>query len=144
MLALRARIIAVGKVKKRWILEGIREYGKRLPELEIVEVKDSTPEREAAKILEAMRPHETLVVMSERGKAMSSEEFARFMERSHAESLVFAIGGPEGTHTSLSDRSRYQLSLSAMTFTHEMARLFLVEQLYRAKSILQNTGYHRS
>lgn len=143
MLALKGRIVAVGKVKKRWIDDGIREYLKRLPELEIVEVKDSTPEREASKILAAVRPNETLVMMSERGIAMTSMEFARFMERSPAESFVFIIGGPDGTHASLNERCTVQISLSKMTFTHEMARLFLVEQLYRAKSILMNTGYHR-
>lgn len=143
MLALKARIIAVGKVKKRWIDEGIREYLKRLPELDIVEVKDSTPDREVSKILAAVRPNETLVVMSERGKAMTSVEFARFMERSQSESLVFVIGGPDGTPPALDERCTLQISLSNMTFTHEMARLFLIEQLYRAKSILLKTGYHR-
>jgi 23S rRNA (pseudouridine1915-N3)-methyltransferase len=144
MLALNARIVAVGKVKKQWIADGIQEYWKRLPELKITEIKDSTPAQEAEKIRANVRSHERLIVLSEQGTAMTSLAFARWIEQSQSTVLVFAIGGPDGTHASLEAQCDRQISLSAMTFTHELARLFLVEQLYRAKTILIGTGYHRS
>jgi 23S rRNA (pseudouridine1915-N3)-methyltransferase len=140
---MKARIIAVGKIKKRWIADGIQEYLKRVPELGIVEVRDAGQEKEAEKIMASLHPGERLILLSERGKGMDSVEFSRFIERQGMTPLAFVIGGPEGFSDRLLPLAHSIMSLSPMTFTHEMARLFLVEQLYRAKSILNNTSYHK-
>lgn len=140
---MRVRIIAIGKIKKSWIAEGIHEYWKRVPDLAIVEVKDASKAREMEKILTLIKPNEKLVVLSERGQMLTSIEFAKFIEQESGQPIAFVIGGPEGTAAELDQRAYKVLSLSGMTFPHEMARLFLVEQIYRAKTILQNANYHK-
>jgi 23S rRNA (pseudouridine1915-N3)-methyltransferase len=131
------RIIAIGKLKEKWISEGIYEYAKRIKNLEITEIKDSKGEDG---ILESIRESEKLVVLSEEGKMFGSVEFAELIKQ---DKLVFVIGGPDGFTTKTKSKARYILSLSKMTFTHEMARLFLIEQIYRAQSINDNKNYHR-
>ena len=140
---MRPHIVAVGKVKKSWIRDGIQDYEKRLPELQVTEIKDSTPEKEEQKILALLSGHRHIILLSEWGKSMTSIAFADFLQQFGADPILLIIGGPDGVTREVSAQADYLLSLSAMTFTHEMARLFLVEQLYRAKSIWQNTGYHR-
>lgn len=137
----KIKIIAVGKVKKPWLKAGISLYAKRLPEIEIVEIKDSGKEKEADKLLHMLSGQERLVVMAEYGKKRDSEEFAQWLGEEAFGTLVMFIGGPEGVCDRL--KKHPTISLSAMTFPHEMARLMLVEQLYRAKTILQNGSYHK-
>lgn len=139
----KVTLIAVGKVKKRWILEGVATYAKRLPELTVIEVKDADPDREAGKILALMKGGDRLIVLTEEGKSLSSVELATLVGQAASGSLVFVIGGPEGIADSLKAQAESLLSLSPMTFPHELARLLLIEQLYRAKTILQNTKYHK-
>ncbi|TVQ21934.1 MAG: 23S rRNA (pseudouridine(1915)-N(3))-methyltransferase RlmH [Leptolyngbya sp. DLM2.Bin15] len=140
---MRPRIIAVGKVKKGWIQQGIQEYWKRLPELSITEIKDSTPAKEAQKVRSLLQSQDRVIVLSEWGKGYTSVEFADFIRQAGATPLAFIIGGPDGFGEEMRSQADHLISLSPMTFTHEMARLFLVEQLYRAKAILNNTGYHK-
>ena len=137
----KVRVVAVGKVKKSWLKEGIDLYAKRLPEVEVVEIKDAGKEKEADKLLNSIGSQDRLVVMSERGKDYDSVAFSRWLAQEAFGTLVLFIGGPEG----ISDRlkSYPAVSLSKMTFPHEVARLLLVEQLYRAKTILQNGSYHK-
>jgi 23S rRNA (pseudouridine1915-N3)-methyltransferase len=137
----KVKIIAVGKVKKPWLQAGIALYVKRLPELEIIEIKDAGKEKEADKLESLMRDQDRLVVLSERGQARDSVAFAQWLGQEAFGTLVLFIGGPEG----LCDRLKRHpmISLSAMTFPHEIARLMLIEQLYRAKTILQNGSYHK-
>lgn len=139
----KIRLIAVGKVKKRWIQEGVLTYAKRVPELEIIEVKDSKPDLEAAKVLSLVKGGDRLVVLTEEGRSYSSLMLANMLGRVDSGSLVFVIGGPEGVDQSLKQAATQLISLSAMTFPHEIARLLLIEQLYRAKTILQNGSYHK-
>lgn len=137
----KVKIIAVGKVKKAWLKEGIELYAKRLPDVEILEIKDSGKEKEAAKLDSMITAQDRLAVMAEYGKERDSVAFAKWLGQEAYGTLVLFIGGPEG----ISDRlKKYpMISLSAMTFPHEVARLMLVEQLYRAKTILQNGSYHK-
>ncbi len=137
----KIKIIAVGKVKKPWLQAGIAVYVKRLPEIEIVEIKDAGKEKEADRLESLIKPQDRLVVMSEHGQQRDSVAFARWLGAEAFGTLVLFIGGPEG----LGDRLKHHptLSLSAMTFPHEIARLMLLEQLYRAKTILQNGSYHK-
>jgi 23S rRNA (pseudouridine1915-N3)-methyltransferase len=139
----KVTLIAVGKVKKRWIQDGIATYAKRLPELSVIEVKDADPDREAVKILSLVKGGDRLIVLTEEGRSLDSIQLATMLGQAASGSLVFVIGGPEGIADSLKANAESLLSLSAMTFPHELARLLLVEQLYRAKTILQKTSYHK-
>jgi 23S rRNA (pseudouridine1915-N3)-methyltransferase len=140
----KLKIIAVGKVKYAWIAAGLAEYSKRLPGLTMVEIKDSEPEQEFAQIKALLKPREKLIALTERGQRLTSIEFADFLQReTQDETLVFAIGSATGISPRLEAAASYCLSLSPMTFTHDMARLLLVEQLYRAHNILNNGSYHK-
>ncbi len=137
----KIKIIAVGKVKKSWLRDGIALYAKRLPEVEIIEIKDSSQEREADKLESLITAQDRLVILAEYGQLRDSVGFAQWLGEEAFGRLVLFIGGPEGVCDRL--KTHPMLSLSAMTFPHEMARLMLVEQLYRAKTILQNGSYHK-
>ena len=140
----RCRIIAVGKVRKRWVQEGVELYLKRLPGLGITELRDSNRDREAEAIRQALRPDELPVMLMEQGVALSSIDFAERLQDLGSERLAFVIGGADGLSDALKTSARWQLSLSPLTFPHELARLLLLEQLYRARSILQGSPYHRA
>ena len=134
----------MGKVRRRWIQEGIDLYRKRLPGLQIQELRDSTREKEAETIRAARRPDEQLVVLTEEGETFESVCFARKLEQASHERIAFVIGGADGLTEALKAEARWQLSLSPMTFPHELARLMLIEQLFRAQAILQGSPYHRA
>ena len=139
----RIRILAVGKVRKGWVLEGIATYLKRLPGLQVVELRDAGKAKEADAVLAALQPGEQLVVMAEEGQTFDSPAFAERLKGSGSERLVFVIGGAEGIDPALKARASWKLSLSPMTFPHELARLLLLEQLYRALTIQQGGPYHK-
>ena len=140
----RCRILAVGKVRRGWIQEGIDLYRKRLPGLEIVEIRDSTPAKEAEAIRASLRPDDHLIALMEEGTPLASEPFARRLDQLGNQRLAFVIGGADGLTDALKASARWQLSLSPMTFPHELARLMLIEQLFRAQAILQGSPYHRA
>lgn len=140
----RCRVLAVGKVRRGWIQEGIDLYRKRLPGLEIVELRDSTPQKEADAIQSALRPGERLIALMEEGDTLASIPFARRLERYGSDRLAFVIGGADGLTDELKAKAAWKLSLSPMTFPHELARLMLIEQLFRAQAILQGSPYHRA
>ncbi|MGF1523671.1 MAG: 23S rRNA (pseudouridine(1915)-N(3))-methyltransferase RlmH [Leptolyngbyaceae cyanobacterium] len=139
----KVRLIAVGKVKKAWIREGIQTYHKRLPELEVIEIKDSTLAKEGQQMLTILKGQDRLVALTEEGASFSSTKFADFLSRADSNSLVFVIGSAEGLSAQIQAIAAQRLSLSPMTFPHELARLLLMEQLYRAKTILQGSCYHK-
>ena len=144
MNANRCRVLAVGKVRRGWIQEGIDLYRKRLPGLEIVELRDSTPQKEADAIQAALRSDERLIALMAEGDTLASIPFARRLERYGNDRLAFVIGGADGLTSELKSRASWRLSLSPMTFPHELARLMLIEQLFRAQAILQGSPYHRA
>ena len=137
------RILAVGKVRKGWVSEGVVLYRKRLPGLELVELRDGGKAREADAIRAELRPGEQLVALCEEGQTYDSLAFAKRLEGSGSERLAFVIGGADGLDPAIKAEARWRLSLSPMTFPHELARLLLLEQLYRALSIQQGGPYHR-
>ena len=139
----RIRILAVGKVRKGWVQEGIALYRRRLPGLGIAELKDSTMVKEAEAISAALRPEERLVVLTEEGRTLDSLAFAEQLRGSGSERIAFVIGGADGLEPALKAQAHWRLSLSPLTFPHELARLLLLEQLYRARSIQQGGPYHR-
>jgi 23S rRNA (pseudouridine1915-N3)-methyltransferase len=140
---MKVKVIAVGKVKTPWIRAGVMEYLKRLPQVDFQEMKDSTTEKEARQLLSLVKPQERLILLMEAGKEYTSLEFADWMQTQLSHNPVFVVAGPEGWSPTLVKRADQFLSLSKLTFPHELAVLLLVEQLYRAHMIQHNTKYHR-
>ena len=139
----RYKIIAVGKIKKKWVQEGIDMYLKRLPGLEVIEIKDNNQTKEENTIREIISKNEILVTLNENGQSFTSKQLATKLLNSHNQNIIFVIGGASGLSPSLNDFASWQLSLSPLTFPHEIARLLLIEQLYRAKTITQGAPYHK-
>ena len=140
----RIRVLAIGKVKRPWLLDGIAFYAKRLPGLEVVELKDSTQAKEADAVRNARKPAERLVLLTEEGRTLDSLSFAEQLGDWASERVALVIGGADGHSPALRQEADALLSLSALTFPHELARLVLMEQLYRASTILQGGPYHRT
>ena len=137
------KIIAIGKVRKKWIQEGIEMYLKRLPGLEVKEIKDSTQAKEEHTIKEIISKNEFLVTLNENGQSFTSKQLATKLLNSHNQNITFVIGGASGLTSSLNNLASWQLSLSPLTFPHEIARLLLIEQIFRAKTITQGGPYHK-
>ena len=139
------KIIVVGKMKDRALEGHVKTYMTRLSpyaKIEIVELRDSNPEAEGVKILEQLENEKGFViVLSEEGTEMTSPEFsAKLMGLDRK--VVLVIGGPYGLTEGVKKRADLLMALSRMTFTHEMARYFLFEQLYRAVMIGKGKNYH--
>jgi len=141
---MKLKIIAVGRIKENFIKIGLEEYLKRLPNLEILEIKDLGKIEEGKKIIEKIERLEgfKIVALDENGVQMTSVEFSNFIKNS-GKNICFIIGGPDGLDSSVISAADESISLSRMTFTHEMARLFLVEQIYRALTLIEGKKYHR-
>ena len=137
------KIIAIGKIKKKWIQEGIKMYLKRLPNLEVIEIKGNNQAREEHTIKEFISKNEILVTLNENGQSFTSKQLATKLLNSYNQKIIFVIGGASGLSPSLNNAASWQLSLSPLTFPHEIARLLLIEQLYRAKTITQGSPYHK-
>jgi 23S rRNA (pseudouridine1915-N3)-methyltransferase len=141
------RILAVGRMKDRRLggltddfLQRIRPHAR----VEMVELKDADPAREGRDMVTRLgsdRGHELVVALDERGESMSSRELSALLGR-HG-SLAFLVGGADGLGPDARARADRTLRLSRLTLTHEMARLLLVEQIYRGLSILKGLPYHR-
>jgi 23S rRNA (pseudouridine1915-N3)-methyltransferase len=116
----------------------IKDPKKKLPES--IQIQ-----KEGEKILSILKKNEFIILLDENGEHKSSVGFSKFIQKklnSGMKTLTFVIGGPYGFSKEIKSMSNYQLSLSKMTFSHEMIRLFFTEQLYRAFSILKNESYH--
>ncbi len=151
-------MLAIGKTDKRELQHLVALYTKRLGhyvrfDMETLpDIKNtrnlSQPEqqeKEAEALLKKMTPSDAVYLLDARGQDYSSEEFAGFLQKqmnSGLRQLVMVIGGPYGFSQRLYDRANGEISLSRMTFSHQMVRLFVVEQLYRAFTILRNEPYH--
>lgn len=158
MPKMQIKLLVIGKTDDTKINELIVMYQKRLShyikfEIEILpDVKNTKniseneqKEKEGQMILNKISVQDYLVLLDENGKSLSSEKFADFIQKnmnSGLKILYFVIGGPYGFSEKIYQRAQYQLSLSAMTFSHVMVRLFFVEQVYRAFTILNNEPYH--
>jgi 23S rRNA (pseudouridine1915-N3)-methyltransferase len=156
---MRIKICWVGKTQNVPIRSLLTDYLDRLRHLvpvEILEVPDLSKRRglkgdsllsaEAAEISRALSSDTRSVVLDERGTQFTSIEFARWMETTQNQGtreLTFILGGPEGLDPALCERAHQRLALGKMTWTHEMARVLLLEQVYRAFSIIRNLPYHK-
>lgn len=155
---MKVTLIVVGKTLEQYFVKAIQEYTDRvnhyigfnievIPELRNTKSlsTDQQKEKEADLILKALQPGDVVVLLDEHGKEYRSIEFAQWMERKmHTvnKRLVFVVGGPYGFSPRVYEASHEKLSLSKMTFSHQMIRLIFVEQIYRAMSILNNSPYH--
>lgn len=153
------KIIAVGKIREKFIFSGVEEYLKRIQpycSLKIVEIEAETLKNisqiekamkiEGEKILSAINENAFTVTMEISGKQFSSEEFAEKIQDINIQGinqLVFVIGGAYGLYDAVKQRSDLHLSLSKMTLPHQMARLLLLEQIYRSFKIINNEPYHK-
>ncbi len=155
---MRMNLLCIGKTDRREISEMIDYYRSRLPKhwnfelTEIPDVKNAknlTPEllkkEEARLLLNAIDSTDITVLLDEKGKQITSREFGAKIERwmnSSVKKINFIIGGAYGFDETVYQKCNEKMSLSKMTFTHQMIRLFFVEQLYRADQILQGKPYH--
>ncbi|MBQ1184577.1 MAG: 23S rRNA (pseudouridine(1915)-N(3))-methyltransferase RlmH [Muribaculaceae bacterium] len=151
-------LIVIGKTNARYLQEGIDEYIKRLkhyipysitvlPDIKNTKklTEEQQKEAEGKLMLDALKPGDCLVLLDERGKELTSVAFADYLQRkmnAGLRRLVFVIGGPYGFSQSVYDRADEKISLSKMTFSHEMIRLFFTEQIYRAMTIQRGEPYH--
>jgi 23S rRNA (pseudouridine1915-N3)-methyltransferase len=159
---MKLTVIAVGKLKEKYLKEGIAEYSKRLSrfcDLNIIEVPDEqAPEslsaaqelqvkkKEAERIFKHVKVGCTLVVLDVRGEQLSSEKFAAKMQAffvSGSSHITFVIGGSLGLDEELVKAANLRFSLSELTFPHQLARLVLLEQLFRAFKIINGETYHK-
>ena len=155
---MKISLIVIGKTDASYFVDAINEYKNRLVhyipfEMEIIpDIKnvknlreEQQKEKEGELILKMLQPGDYLVLLDEHGKSFTSMEFATHLERKmHVVSkrLVFVIGGPYGFSEAVYKAASEKISLSKMTFSHQMIRLIFVEQIYRAMTILNNEPYH--
>ena len=146
---MKINLIVVGKLKEKFLVDGVAEYLKRIKKFATIEVREvsecRTVEEEGQKILSLVPKDSWLCVLDVSGAALSSEDFAKkiaALALSGTSNLTFAIGGAFGLSEELRRAASFRLSLSEMTFTHQMARLILVEQIYRAFKINRHEPYH--
>ena len=155
---MKIKLIVVGKTNAKYLLEGENEYENRLnhytkfEEIIITDVKQSgklseneLKKKESQLILGKLENSDHVILLDDKGKSYSSIEFANFLQQkmnSSLKSLVFVVGGAFGFSDEVCQRANSKLSLSKMTFSHQMVRLIFKEQLYRGLSILKGQKYH--
>ena len=132
----RLSINAIGKIKKDWIREGINQYKKRMPDLIINESKSFN--------IDNIRVNNIIICLTEEGQSFSSIELTSLLLNFKNKKINFLIGDADGIPSDIKDKSNLLLSLSPLTFPHELARLILIEQIYRAISISNGSPYHRA
>ena len=155
---MKITFLVVGKTEDSYINEGINKYLKRLKHyikfelIEIPELKntknlreDQQKAKEAELIMKALGQSDHVVLLDEKGDEFTSSQFAQFVNKKMIggiQNLVFIVGGPYGFDESIYKIAQAKTSLSRMTFSHQMVRLFFVEQLYRTFTILKGEPYH--
>jgi len=153
-------LLLVGKTEDAYLREGISKYLNRLRHyirldfVEITELKNTKSlsqtqqkAKEAELILKRILPSDQVILLDEKGVQLTSTQFAEFIDKKQLGSvsnLVFVVGGPYGFDESVYQRANDKMSLSKMTFSHQMVRLFFVEQLYRGYTIIKGEPYHHA
>lgn len=152
------QLLTIGKTSIPYIKQGIEEYTKRLSRYikfsikELPDIKNSKnmpesrqKEEEGNLLMQTMTQGDIVVLLDERGKEYTSVEFSSFLQKrmaSGCKRLLFVVGGPYGFSEAIYSRGDFLLSLSKMTFNHEMVRLFFTEQIYRGMTIMKGEPYH--
>lgn len=155
---MKIKLLAIGKTDDKNLIKLIDTYQDRLKhyikfELSVIpDIKNAKnlsenqqKEKEGALILKQIQPTDQLILLDDKGKEFSSIEFSKYLQKkmnSGIKQLVFVIGGPYGFSEAVYKKSNGKISFSKMTFSHQMIRLFVVEQLYRSFTILKNEPYH--
>ena len=149
------KIITVGSIKEKYLKEAIEEYQKRLKkytDLEIIEIKEEgllpakqAMEKEAEKIKKYINEKEYIITLEIEGKELTSEELSKKIEDIMIinSNITFIVGGSYGIDKSIKELAKYHLSFSKMTFPHQLFRVLLLEQIYRAFKIMNNESYHK-
>lgn len=159
---MKIKIVTVGKLKEKYLKDGIAEYSKRLSRfanLEMIELADEkTPDRasdsenqkilelEGTRILSKIGDRDFVIVLAIEGKTLSSEEFSKQLEQAPINgfsTLTFVIGGSLGISPQVKKRANLSISFGRLTLPHQLMRLVLVEQIYRAFTIQQGSPYHK-
>ena len=159
---MKIKIVTVGKLKEKYLKDGIAEYSKRISRfatVEMIELADEkTPDRasdsenakildvEGNRILSKIGEREFVVVLAIEGKTLSSEEFSKQLEQASingSSTLTFVIGGSLGLSKEVKKRANLSVSFGRLTLPHQLMRLVLVEQIYRAFTIQQGSPYHK-
>ena len=151
-------LLTVGKTDRNWIWEGLQTYCARLkhympftvveiPDLKNISAlsKDQIKEKEGQLILKNLKDADEVILLDEKGKEYTSKEWALMLEKkisSGGRNIVFVIGGPYGFSSQVYSRANGMISLSRMTFSHQMVRTIFTEQLYRAFTIMKGEPYH--
>jgi len=151
-------LLTIGNTDKKYMKEGIDDYNKRLSfyipfEMKVIpDIKNRSSlseelqkEKEGLLILNQVSPGDYLILLDERGNEYSSVGFSRWIEKkmiAGTRQLIFVIGGPYGFSNTVYQRSDTKISMSKLTFSHQMVRLIFVEQIYRAMTIIKNEPYH--
>ncbi|MDR1707340.1 MAG: 23S rRNA (pseudouridine(1915)-N(3))-methyltransferase RlmH [Prevotella sp.] len=155
---MKITLLVIGKTDAGYFIDAVNEYQKRLEhyipfEIQIIpDIKNTKSlttgqqkEKEGELILKNLQAGDYIVLLDEKGKEYTSAQFANYIEKkTHnvSKRLVFVIGGPYGFSQAVYEKANEKLTLSRMTFSHQMVRLIFVEQLYRAMTILNNEPYH--
>ncbi len=149
------KLITVGKIKEKYLKDAILEYTKRISKytkLEIIELQDYdydnkqiVLEKEKENIIKHINSRDYVITMQIEGKNISSEDFADKIDKVFVTNpnIVFIIGGSYGLHDDIKKISDFSLSFSKMTFPHQLFRVLLLEQIYRAYKIINNESYHK-
>ena len=154
---MKIELLCIGKIQKPSLKEGIDEYVSRLQHylpFSITELKEDSQKdskhtrlKESQKLLDRLNPHDYVICWDERGKDLSSEELSTLLGKCQLQGVkkvVMVLGGAYGLSEGVRKRANKILSLSKMTFPHQLVRLILVEQIYRAMTILKGEPYHHS
>ena len=157
---MKVKLICVGKTGKAFLEEGEKHYKNRLKHYVSFEMivlpdvknakkltEEQIKDKEGELILNKINSNERIILLDENGKTFSSTEFADFIQKQFNQGghgIVFVIGGPYGFSEELCKKSYAKVSLSRLTFSHQMVRMFFIEQLYRAMTILKGEPYHHT
>lgn len=150
------KVVCVGKIKEKYFTDGIQEYKKRLnafcnvEEIEVKEVNTDDIEKnielEGENILNVIKPTDYVIALAILGKQLDSVEFSKMIEEHYiysSSTITFVIGGSNGLSQKVLNRSNYKLSFGKVTYPHQLMRLILFEQIYRAMMIMNNHKYHK-
>ena len=142
------KIICVGKIKEQYLKDAILEYKKRISKyhkLEIIELPDNSIEEEGNAILKVINDKDYVITLEIEGQMIDSIEFSNRIEKIFIEhsNITFIIGGSDGLSDKIKAISNFKLSFSKMTFPHQLFRVMLLEQIYRAFKIMKNETYHK-
>ena len=158
MDSMKVIVMSVGRVRQQFVLQGEGEYLQRIKgnfQVELVELGMDSPEsmsaaevqaREGEEILKRSKSYDYLVALDERGKRVTSKQIGEFLQarmNSGIKSVCFVIGGAFGLAEKVRQEADSVISLSALTFPHQLTRLLLVEQLYRAHTLMKGISYHK-